>query len=102
VLGDWDGLPEHLREMFTANGPAILAELRGEELVTEAAELEQLSVPTLLVSASESPKAFREVTDALAAAIPGARGVRVGGGHMVSPADPSVLAFVADVLGTRR
>jgi esterase len=102
VLGDWEGLPEQLREMFTANGPAILAELRGEELVAEAAQLEQLGVPTLLVSASESPEAFREVTDALASAIPGAQRALVGGGHMVSPADPSVLAFIANVLDSRR
>jgi len=32
---------------------------RGEDLVAGAAELEQLSILTLLVSASESPEAFR-------------------------------------------
>ena len=30
VLGEWEGLPRELREMFSANGPAILAELRGD------------------------------------------------------------------------
>lgn len=35
VLGEWEGLPEELREMFVANGPAILAEFRGDDLLVE-------------------------------------------------------------------
>ena len=31
VFGVWEELPEALREVFTANGPALLAEIRGEE-----------------------------------------------------------------------
>lgn len=99
VLGEWERLPEQLREMFTANGPAILAELRGGDLVAESTQLAELTAPTLLVSASESAEAFRDVTRALALAIPGARTAQVGGGHMVNPADPVVRSFVADVLG---
>jgi esterase len=102
VLGEWEGLPEQLREMFTANGPAILAESRGGELVVDLAELARLRVPTLLVSAADSPEEFRRVTDALADVIPGAATARVGGGHMVSPADPTVLEFVSDVLVAER
>ena len=97
VLGEWEGLPRELREMFSANGPAILAELRGD-LGIERARLEELRAPTLIVSAAESPESFRQVTDELARGIPGARAVRVGGGHLVNPADPSVLEFVAEVL----
>jgi pimeloyl-ACP methyl ester carboxylesterase len=101
VLGEWESVPEPLREMFSANGPAILAELRGDEHVSGPDQLAELDVPTLLVSASESPRAFQELTAALAAAIPGAKVVRVGGGHMVNPADPAVLAFIAEVLASR-
>ncbi len=98
VLGEWEELPGELRELISANGPAILAELRGGVLAVDRAQLEALRRPTLLVSATDSPEAFRQVMDELARGIPGARAVRVGGGHLVNPADPSVLEFVAEVL----
>lgn len=99
VLGEWEGLPDGLREMFAANGQAVLAETRGGDLVVSAEALAAVRVPALVVSAASSPEAFRLVQDALADAIPGAREARVGGGHLVDPADPAVLAFVSDVLG---
>jgi hypothetical protein len=38
------------------------------------------------------------MTEAMAEALPGARTERVGGGHLVNPAAPPVLAFVEEVL----
>lgn len=102
VLGEWEGLPEELRAMFTANGPAILAEARGGELAVDLAELARLRVPTLVVSATDSPEEFRRLSDTLTDVIPGAATARVGGGHMVSPADPAVLAFVSEILAAER
>ena len=52
----------------------------------------------LLVSAADSPPEFHEAPAALAAAIPNARTAKVGGGHLIDPAGPDVLAFVEEVL----
>ncbi len=54
----------------------------------------RIDKPTLLVAASDSPEAFRQVTELMAAAIPNSRTSLVGGGHIVNPAEPSVLSFV--------
>jgi hypothetical protein len=48
--------------------------------------------------ATDSPAAFRQVTEVMAAAIPNARTVLVGGGHLVNPAEPAVLSFIQEVL----
>ena len=49
VLGDgaWEAFPEPAKRMFTANGPAIVAELRGGFLEVDAAELDTIVHPTL-------------------------------------------------------
>lgn len=100
VLGDagWDGLPREVRELVIDNGPAILAELRGGLLAVDRRALATIDKPTLVVSASDSPPAFRRVNEELAAAIPNARTALVGGSHMIDPAGPDVLAFVAEML----
>ena len=87
VLGDeaWEGFPVALREMFAANSPAVLAEFRGPSLEATAEDLSRVGVPTLLVTGSDSPPAFRRVTDRIAAAIP-------------APGSPSCLA---DISSTR-
>jgi esterase len=99
----WRSFPEEWRRICTANGPAILAELAGEWWpqggATALAGIEQ---PALLVAASDSPPELREPTEALAAVLPHARVVHVAGGHLIDPAAPEVLAFVADVLGEFR
>ena len=98
--GAWRALPEELRRIVTGNGPAILAELAGEWwLEADAEALAGIEQPALLVAAEGSPPEFREATDALAAALPNARTVPVGGDHLIDPAHPAVLAFVAEVLG---
>jgi pimeloyl-ACP methyl ester carboxylesterase len=100
VLGvaRWEGFPDQVRQMFTDNGPAILAELRGGSLDVDPSALATIYQPTLLVAASDSPEPFRLGTARMAAAIPNSREVLVGGGHLVNPADPSVLNLVREVL----
>jgi hypothetical protein len=91
----WSSLPEAWRLTMTANGPAILAELRGEWWpAADAAALAAISQPALLVAASGSPPELREPTEALARTLPGARLQLVGGDHLIDPAGPAILAFV--------
>ena len=100
MLGDagWDGLPEPVREIFVANGPAIVAEERGGLLEVTMEQLGTIDRPTLLVAAEDSPPAFAEVTKLVAEAIPSATVEWVEGGHLIDPAHPAVLAFVDEVL----
>ena len=42
VLGAWDELPEAYREVFTANSPGLLAEIRGGERLTDNSGLDTL------------------------------------------------------------
>lgn len=100
VLGDrsWEGLPEPVKQIFVANGPALVAELRGGFLDVTAAELAAVVQPALLVTGEDSLPLYTEVTEALARALPAARVERVAGGHLIHPAHPVVLAFVDEVL----
>lgn len=100
VFGAWEELPEAYRKIFTENGPALLAEIRGGER-TDNALLSGLEVPMLVVAAEESPEPLRHGAEALQQALPKARRARVGGGHAIDPAGPDVLAFVAEVLEAR-
>jgi pimeloyl-ACP methyl ester carboxylesterase len=100
VLGDaaWDQFPPPVQEMFTANGPAILAECRGGGLPVDPARLATIDKPALLVAATGSLEAFQEATAALAATLPRGRTAIVGGNHLVDPAGPAVLDFIREVL----
>ena len=100
VVGDagWDGLPEPVKQIFTANGPAIVAEHRGGLLDVSAEQLGTIAHPTLLVAGKDSPPAFAEVTNLMAEAMPEARVEWVEGGHVINPAHPAVLGFVDEVL----
>jgi esterase len=99
--GAWGSLPEEIRRLFTQNGAAILAEQQGEYLSADAAALATIDKPALLVAATDSLPLLREVPEAMADALPNARASVVSGGHLVDPADPEVLAFVAEVLEGR-
>jgi esterase len=101
VLGEgaWDSFPDEVRRILTQNGPALLAELHYvDEVMPDAAGFATIAKPTLLVAASESPPEQREMTEAMADALPDARTALVGGGHLIDPAAPGVLAFVEEVL----
>ncbi len=100
ILGDagWEGLPEPVKETFTANGPAILAEERGGLLEVTAEQLGAIVHPTLLVGGKDSPPALADATNLMAAAMPSARVEWVEGGHLIDPAHSVVLGFVDDVL----
>jgi hypothetical protein len=58
--------------VFIDNGPPSVAELNGLLQVDQAA-LASIDQPTLLVAAADSPAFFRQVTDAMAAAVPNSR-----------------------------
>jgi pimeloyl-ACP methyl ester carboxylesterase len=100
VLGDeaWERFPDPAKRMFTGNGPAIVAELRGGPLEVDAAELGTIVQPTLIVAGKESPSAFAEVTNVMAEAMSSARVEWVEGGHLIDPAHPAVLGFVDEVV----
>jgi pimeloyl-ACP methyl ester carboxylesterase len=100
VMGDagWEGLPEVVKQVFTANGPAIVAEERGGLLDISAEQLGTIAHPTLLVAGKDSPPAFAEATKLTAAAMPSARIEWVESGHVINPAHPAVLGFVDEVL----
>jgi pimeloyl-ACP methyl ester carboxylesterase len=108
ALGDqvWETLPEELRELFAATSPAVLAEIRGDGLDLSAnppalrpEELAAVSLPTLLVSAEDSPAVLRTVNSRLSQLLPGAQSVLVSGGHLINPAHPAVLEFVGRFTG---
>jgi pimeloyl-ACP methyl ester carboxylesterase len=101
VVGDdgWEALPEPVRDVFTANGPAIVAE--GGFLEVTAEQLATIERPTLLVAGRDSPPGFAEATGIVASAIPGAEVEWVEGGHLIDPAHPAVLRFVDEVLALR-
>lgn len=94
----WLTLPEEARDIFTANGPAIVAELRGGFPEVDVEHLATIDRPTLLVAATESLQpGYAEVTARMAAAMPSARVAWVEGGHLIDPAHPVVLDFLDDV-----
>jgi pimeloyl-ACP methyl ester carboxylesterase len=97
VFGAWEELPSTWRDVFSRNGPALLAELRGGER-TDNDRFGQLGVPTLVVTAEASPDPIRRCSEALGRALPGARSVAVGGDHAIDPAGPQVLQFVAELV----
>ncbi|HSJ16830.1 MAG TPA: alpha/beta hydrolase [Solirubrobacterales bacterium] len=104
VMGEgvWDAFPDDVRGVLTANGPALLAELDyvDEEMPGPDA-FASIEVPVLLVAASDSPQPQREMTEAMAEALPSSRTAIVTGGHLIDPATPEVVAFVEEVLEAR-
>lgn len=109
ALGDetWESFPADLRTMFEGTDDGVRAELHGHGLDLSArprafdpAELAAMSVPTLVVAATDSPEPLRRSATDLAALLPTAELVHLPGGHLIDPAAPRVLAF-ADRHGAR-
>jgi pimeloyl-ACP methyl ester carboxylesterase len=104
--GTWEGLDPTSREIFAGAGSALLAEVRGRGLDLSAdpfaptpEELARVDLPVLVVSAASSYEAARAVDDRLVGLLPRARHAVVPGGHVIHPAHPVVLEFLAEVLG---
>jgi pimeloyl-ACP methyl ester carboxylesterase len=93
--GAWEALPSKARKVFTGNAPTILAEAEGLNASLDDAALAAIQHPALLVSAGESPEMLRRIAERLASLLSNVEEVRVGGGHLIDPADPAVLRFVA-------
>jgi esterase len=100
VFGAWEELADVWRDVFTTNGPALLAEVRGGERLSDDATLAELRVPTLVLTAEDSPAPIQRCSEALGRALPHARAARVEGGHAIDPAGPDVLRFLEDVLAS--
>ena len=101
VMGEgvWDAFPDDARQVLTANGPALLAELDYiDEPMPGPDAFAAIEVPVLLVAASDSPQPQREMTEGMADALPSSRTAIVTGGHLIDPAAPEVLAFVEEVI----
>jgi esterase len=104
VAGDaaWDGLPASAKQILIANGPALVAELRGGFPRFSPAQLATVRQPTLLVIAKDSLQpGYAEVASSMAAAMPSARVEAIEGGHLIDPAHPVVLGFIDEVLAGR-
>ena len=94
----WEQIPEEAREIFTGNGPAILAELRGGYPDVTLEQLGSVDQPTLLVGARDSQFDYSEMINIAANAMPAAQVEWVDGGHAIDPAHPVVLEFLDGVL----
>jgi pimeloyl-ACP methyl ester carboxylesterase len=92
--GGWAALPAEAQNLFTDNGPAILAEIEGLNADLDDEALSAIEHPTLLVSAADSPEPLRRVAARLASLLPNVEEARVEGGHLIDPAGPAVLRFV--------
>jgi pimeloyl-ACP methyl ester carboxylesterase len=102
ILGEdvWDQLPAEMRQTFTDNGPAILAEERAGLLDVTPGQLTRIACPILILAGRDSPAPFLDATERMAASLPSARVEWVAGGHLIDPAHPAVLAFVDEVQST--
>jgi pimeloyl-ACP methyl ester carboxylesterase len=103
--GSWPALSPDAQALFSAGGPAALAEIRGRGLDLSAQPyrptdevLRRLTAPTLIVTGRDSYAAAAAVDEHLAAVLPSAQHAYVAGGHVIDPASPIVLDFVAEVL----
>ena len=52
----------------------------------------------LVVGGEASPEGFRAINEAVLRELPNAKALIVGGGHLLSPAHPEVLAFVREAI----
>jgi pimeloyl-ACP methyl ester carboxylesterase len=100
VFGDggWEGLPDEVKGILTANSPALVAELRGGYPDVTLAQLATITQPTLFVGARDSVFDYTEIAEVVARTMPAARVEWVEGGHAINPAHPVVLAFLAELV----
>jgi pimeloyl-ACP methyl ester carboxylesterase len=101
----WEAIPAEARDILTAGGTAVVAEIngRGLDLSTEPFapdpdELASVLQPALVLTGQDSLAIGRAVDLRLAALLPHARHLVVPGGHLIHPAHTEVLGFISDVL----
>lgn len=104
----WSELPAAARDALSQTGPAVLAEVHGsgldlsvDFLAAYPGWVADVSCPTLLVSAVDSPHVLRRVNDRLLELLPDARATLVPGGHLIHPAHPAVLEYLHDDAASR-
>ena len=97
----WLAFPDEIRRLLDVERPGDPRRTAGRMVARRGCRRARHASrqPTLLVAAADSPPEFREPVEALAAALPNARTALVGGGHLIDPAAPEVLAFIDEVLG---
>lgn len=101
--GLWSGLGEERKDRYRANADIGLADLQSPPLRPSAADLAGIAVPALVLAGTTSHPAFHSVARRLAAALPDARFMEVGGsGHVTYAERPdafftAVSAFAAEV-----
>lgn len=79
-----------------ATAPTVAREARAEEgWVYRPGQFDRITVPTLLLSGSESPPDIMKATHDAVAAIPDARAhVLVGHAHIAHRTDPALVATI--------
>lgn len=99
----WSALAAPARHAMDQAAGAVLAEARGTGLDLSAdvaggdwSRIAQVTCPTLLVSAEDSPSVLRRVNERLLELLPDAQAVLVPGGHLIHPAHPAVLGFLEE------
>lgn len=96
--GAWEhGLPPDVREMFVANAPTFLDELRDpDQFAVDADALAALDVPVHLTQGTEGPPTYGRALDALEALLPRVSRESIeGAGHAPQATHPD--AYVAMV-----
>jgi esterase len=104
INGDaaWEQYPEEEKRLYADLGAGLVADFRGGNPEIDQATLATIDKPALLVKATESPEPLQQVADVVAAAMPNARIVRVGGDHEIYRAHPVVLDFIREVLANKK
>ena len=90
ILGDavWEGLPDGVQQVFTENGPAIVAEDRGGLLDVSAEQLGAIDAADARRRSQGLAGCVRRGDELTAAAIPSSRIEWVDGGHLIDAAHP--------------
>jgi pimeloyl-ACP methyl ester carboxylesterase len=94
--GSWDMLPEPMRAIFLANGPAFAAEQRDPECLTvDTVGLDRLAGRVLLSKGDAAPEWLQIVIDSLSELLPAAQVATIAGAghvpHVTHPIEHAAL-----------
>ncbi|WP_116998277.1 alpha/beta fold hydrolase [Desertimonas flava] len=99
--GMWALLPTEMHDVFTANGPTFLGELRDPDALTiDLDALVAIPMPLLLTDGDASPPMFAPIMACLTASLPGARRhTFAGAGHVPQLTHPDeYVSTITDFL----